>query len=174
MNQPIMISQVKRLGLGMGKNPLTQNIADYGAAALLGAGGQQAMNWISPGADPNPLVSGVLAAPLIVGAGRFTRGAMRPSSDMAAMNSLRLTQQLANPIESRLFGASAAAGLASAATSGINSFTGGVDYDNNVIAGNAAGGGLIANALLGGLAPIAASLVNRRRSNAPTEANIIM
>ena len=169
-----MINQLKRLSLGMGEKPLMQNITDYGTAAVLGAGGQQVMNWLSPGADPNPLVSGVLAAPLLTAAGRFTRGAIRPSSDMAAMNSLRLTQQLANPIESRLLGASTAAGLSSAVTSGINSFTGGVDYDNNVIAGNVAGGGLIASALLGGLAPIAASLVNRRRSNAPTEANVIM
>jgi hypothetical protein len=161
------MNQLKRLGLGMGKNPLLQNIADYGTAAALGAVGQQAMNIVSPGPDPNPLVSGLLAAPLITGLGRFSRGAVNPTSDMAAINSARLNQQLANPIESRLLGASTAAGLSGLVTSGINSFTGGTDYDNNVVAANVAGGGLLGGALLAGLAPLSASLISKVRNTSP-------
>ena len=151
----------------MGKNPLIQNIADYGTAAALGTVGQQAMNIVSPGADPNPLVSGLLVAPLVTGLGRFTRGAINPNSDMAVKNSIRLNQQLASPIESRLLGASTAAGLSGLVTSGINSFTGGTDYDNNVIAANVAGGGLLGSALLAGLAPLSASLISKVRNTSP-------
>lgn len=150
---------------GEGSRPLLQNIADYGTAAALGTVGQQAMNIVSPGADPNPLLSGVLAAPVLTAGGRFLRGSINPFSAMA--DSLRINQQLANPIESRLLGASTAAGLSGLATSGINSFTGGTDYDNNVIAANVAGGGLLGSALLAGLAPLSASLINKARNISP-------
>ena len=152
-----MISQLKRLGLGMGKNPLVQDIADYGTAAALGVAGQQAMNWVSPGADPNPLISGALMAPALAYGGRFGRWALSPDgSDMAKMNRALGKAQGSNPYSKAALYGSAASLAGGTLASGYNTSANGADIDNNLIA---AGAGT-----LGALAPIAYSLILNRKA----------
>ena len=44
---------------------LAQQAFDYGVAAGLGVAGQQAMNAVTDGADPNPFLSGALMTPAL-------------------------------------------------------------------------------------------------------------
>jgi len=148
------IDKLKGYALGTGTNPLHQNIADYGTAAALGTVGQQVMNWTTLGADPNALVSGVLAAPLVTGLLRGGRSFHSPEA-MGANQALQL-KSAANPYEQAALRGSAAAALTGGATSLYNTLTSGTDYDNNLIAGGAG--------VLTGIAPIAASLINQRRN----------
>jgi hypothetical protein len=150
-----VIDSAKSLGgnatsylMGEGSRPLLQNITDYGTAAALAAAGQQGMNWMTGGADPNPLLSGVLAAPALTFAGRGIRGSINPASTQRdAWNAAR---QMTNPYEQAALYGSATAGIGGALTSGYNTVAGGNDIDNNLIAGG-----------LGSLAPITLALLNR-------------
>lgn len=146
---------------GEGSRPLLQNLTDYGTAAAIGAGGQQLMNWATPGADPNPLISGVLAAPTLALSGRMVRGAINP--DSRSRDAWAAARQTTNPYEQAALIGSLGGVLGGGLTNAQNTAFGGADIDPNIAA-----------SIFAGIAPIAASLVNRRRSNAPTEANVIM
>lgn len=138
---------------GVGTNSLYQNIADYGTAAALGVAGQQAMNIASPGTDPNPLLSGVLAAPALTYGGRFLRGSINPEARIR--DALFMQRQTTNPIEQAAFLGSGVGALAGGATSLYNTAATGADYDNNLLAGGAGA--------LAALAPIAYSLIRNRK-----------
>lgn len=138
---------------GVGANPIYQNIADYGTAAALGVAGQQAMNLISPGADPNPLLSGVLAAPVLTYGGRFLRGSINPEARIR--DALFMQRQATSPIEQGVLLGSGAGALAGGATSLYNTAATGVDYDNNLLAGGVGS--------LAALAPISYSLMRNRK-----------
>lgn len=121
-------------------NPIAQEVLNYGAGAALGAGGQQLMNWTTPGADPNPLLSGLLSAP--IGATLFRGGAPTGAIAQAALNASKIGS------------------YGGMATSLYNVATDGADYDNNLVA---AGAGT-----LGAIAPIAYSLLRGKgKSSAP-------
>lgn len=152
-----MISQLKRLGLGMGKNPLVQDIADYGTGALLGVAGQQGANWLTGGADPNPLVSGALMAPALTQTLRYGRGRFAPQgSDMAMMNKAMVDRTMASTglPGYALLGSAASLG-GGALTSAQNIAFGGNDIDNNIPA-----------SILAGAIPLTAYLMNRRAAKA--------
>lgn len=147
------MNQLKRLSLGMGKNPLAQDIADYGTGALLGIAGQQGANWLTGGSDPNPLVSGALMAPALTQALRYGRGRFAPkSSDMARMNNAMVDRTMASTgIPSYALLGSAASLGGGALTSAQNIAFGGNDVDNNIPA-----------SILAAAVPLTAYLMNRR------------
>lgn len=153
---------------GQGSNRAIQTAADYALGGVLGAGGQQLMNWITPGADPNPLLSGALYAPLGVATLRSGRGILNLAGNSKAANRDfgLLSKQISNPYEQAALAGSLAGVTGGGLTSAYNTLTNGTDYDNNLIA---AGVGSLA-----AIAPIAMSLVNSRRSRNPSEANIVM
>ena len=133
---------------GEGANDAYQAIADYGIAAALGAAGQQGANLLMGGADPNPLLSGALAAPALTFAGRGIRGSINPASRQRdAWNAAR---QVTNPYEQAALYGSATAGIGGALTSGYNSVASGADIDNNLVALG-----------IGSIAPITLALMNR-------------
>jgi len=148
------MSQLKRLSLGMGKDPLMQNVFDYGAAGVAGVAGQQAVNMVSGGADPNPFLSGALMAPALAGAGRFGRGVFSPvGSDMTNANARLLK---GNPYEQAALLGSASSLGAGALTSGYNTVAGGADIDNNIPA-----------SILAAAAPLTAYLLSQRAKSIP-------
>lgn len=130
-----LASSFQKVGSLLPNNPLAQEAINYGAGAALGIGGQQLMNWATPGADPNPLLSGLMYAP--IGAKVFRGGVPNGAIAKAALD------------------ASNIAAYGGAATSIYNVATDGVDYDNNLIS---AGAGT-----LGVIAPIAYSLIKKGR-----------
>jgi len=139
---------------GEGSRPLLQNIADYGTAAALGTVGQQAMNIVSPGADPSPLLSGALAAPVLALGGRTLRGAINPASmQRDAWNAAR---QTTNPYEQAALIGSLAGVVGGQIANTQNTVFGGNDIDPNIPAG-----------ILAGLAPISATLLSRVRNTSP-------
>lgn len=149
------MNQLKRLGLGMGKDPLIQDIADYGTGALLGVAGQQGANWLMGGADPNPFVSGALMAPALTQALRYGRGRFAPQgSDMAMMNKAMVDRTMASTglPNYALLGSAASLG-GGALTSAQNIAFGGNDIDNNIPA-----------SILATAVPLTAYLINRRAS----------
>jgi len=149
------MSQLKRLSLGMGKDPLMQNVFDYGAAGVAGVAGQQAVNMVSGGADPNPFLSGALMAPALAGAGRFGRGVFYPKdSDMAKANARLIGN--GNAYEQAAFLGSASSLGAGALTSGYNTVAGGADIDNNIPA-----------SILAAAAPLTAYLLSQRAKSIP-------
>lgn len=161
---------------GYGANRGIQEAVDYGLGAAIGAGGQQLMNWTTQGADPNPLLSGALFSPVGAALVRSSRGlnamGREITRDFASPSGLfsgdkrnlaLLENQLTNPYTQAALAGSLAGAVGGAGTSIYNTLAGGDDVDPNIAA-----------SIFAGIAPIAASLVNRRRSNAPTEANIIM
>lgn len=147
------MNQLKRLSLGMGENPLAQDIADYGTGALLGIAGQQGANWLTGGSDPNPLVSGALMTPALTQALRYGRGRVAPQgSDMAAMNNAMVDRTMASTgLPSYALLGSAASLGGGALTSAQNIAFGGNDIDNNIPA-----------SILAGAIPLTAYLMNRR------------
>lgn len=132
-------------------NPIVQNVAPYLGGAALGGAGQQLMNWVTPGADPNPLLSAALYAP--TGAAYLKGRAPE------------------NPYAQAAYYGSLAGGLGGAGTSIYNVVAGGDDIDNNMVS---AGLGT-----LGTIAPLTAYLLNRgkftekganyRPSNSPVD-----
>jgi len=118
------------------ENPITQNVAPYLGGAALGAIGQQGMNMVTGGADPNPLISGALYAP--AGAS-WLRGGRMPTN---------LPEQMA-------YGASLAGMAGGAGTSVYNTVAGGEDIDNNNISAQLA--------ILGAVAPLTMNLINKAR-----------
>lgn len=142
----------------MGKNPLVQDIADYGTGALLGVAGQQAANWLMGGADPNPLISGALMAPALTQALRYGRGRFAPQgSDMAKMNNAMVDRTMASGgIPGYALLGSAASLGGGALTSAQNIAFGGNDIDNNIPA-----------AILATAVPLTAYLLNKRKANQP-------
>ena len=151
------MNQLKRLGLGMGKDPLIQDIADYGTGTLLGVAGQQGANWLMGGADPNPLISGALMAPALTQALRYGRGKFAPQgSDMAKVNNAMVDRTMAStglPAYA-LLGSTASLG-GGALTSAQNIAFGGNDIDNNIPA-----------SILATAVPLTAYLINRRAAKA--------
>tara|TARA_R110002126_G_scaffold5021_7_gene26374 strand:- start:8241 stop:8825 length:585 start_codon:yes stop_codon:yes gene_type:complete len=159
-------------------DPLTA-VSDYATGALVGGLGQAGMNWATDGSDPNPLISGLLGAPIqrtlaqigrasTVGRGKVAfeavggRGPVDPNwvfmpqsmRDEGARLGLNKFIQDA-PIEIAL-GSAAMLGAVptGAATSIYNVATGGQDIDNNLTSSI---GGLAA------LAPIAYMLMKKRQ-----------
>lgn len=156
------IDKLKGYAMGTGANPLYQNIADYGSAAALGIVGQQGANWLMGGADPNPLLSGLLAAPLVTALGRgsrFTAETLRnpQQTSASARNEALIARQIGNPYERAALAGSIIGGLSGSATSLYNTVAGGTDYDNNLVSG---GTGILAAA-----APLTAYLLSRRKTN---------
>lgn len=135
---------------GEGSRPLLQNLVDYGSAGLVGAAGQQVMNMVSPGADPNALISGVIASPLITLGGRFLRGSANPASRVR--DARAVAQTLTDPYTNSAVLGSAAGALGGGATSLYNTIAGGNDIDNNMTA-----------SILATAAPLTASLLSRRQ-----------
>ena len=139
---------------GEGSRPLLQNLVDYGSAAALGAAGQQAMNIVSPGADPNPLLSGVLAAPIVALGGRTLRGAINPNS--RGRDAWAAARQTTNPYEQAALTGSLGGLVLGQAANLSNTTFGGNDIDPNIPA-----------SILAGVAPISAALLNRVRTTSP-------
>lgn len=158
-------------------NSLPRTAIDYAWGAGLGMGGQQLMNWGTDGSDPNPLISGLLGAPI----NRALSQTMRASSLGVGKASLEARLKGLNvadpqvaadvynqgarlgfnkylqdaPIEVALGGASLLGAVPTgAATSIYNVATGGQDIDNNLTSSI---GGLAA------LAPIAYMLMKKRQ-----------
>lgn len=173
---------------GYGANRGIQEAVDYGLGAAIGAGGQQLMNWATPGADPNPLLSGALFSPIGAAAVRggrlyrdiaraydgedvYTRGALRnaerlgnqiPYSDkIPYLKDLPSIGNRPNPYAQAALLGSLAGMVGGAGTSIYNTVAGGDDIDNNLIAGGLA--------LLGGLAPITYSMVRGRGNTMASE-----
>jgi len=149
---------------GYGANRGIQEATDYALGAALGVGGQQVMNWATGGADPNPLLSGALYAPVGAAAVRggravdamgreMTRDFVAPSGLFPGdkRNLALLQNQLTNPYTQAALAGSLAGMVGGAGTSIYNTFTGGADIDNNTIAGGLA--------LLGGIAPLTYSAI---------------
>lgn len=157
------MNQLRRLGLGTGKDPLVQDIVDYGAGALLGIAGQQGANWLMGGADPNPLVSGALMAPALTQALRYGRGRFAPQgSDMAMMNNAMVDRTMASTglPNYALLGSAASlggGGLASA----YNIAFGGNEIDNNIPA-----------SVLAAAVPLTAYLLSKRAKINPQSQTI--
>ena len=143
-----------RLFRGTGE-PLMQNIFDYGSAAALGVAGQQGMNMVSGGADPNPFISGALMAPLGAYGLRQGRAKLFSGNPSGGNANRNLAEgMLDNPYsQAALYGsgASLAGGIG---TSAYNTIAGGDDIDNN----NAA----LILAALGSVAPITMGMMNNR------------
>lgn len=139
---------------GEGSRPLLQNIADYGTAAALGTVGQQAMNIVSPGADPNPLLSGALAAPIIALGGRTLRGSINPNS--RSRDAWAAARQTTNPYEQAALIGSLGGVIGGQIANTQNTAFGGNDIDPNIPAG-----------IFAGLAPISAALLSRVRNTSP-------
>ena len=146
------VDRLKDYALGVGTPGLYQNIADYGSAAALGVAGQQGANWLMGGADPNPLISGALMAPLGVPLVRHGRGMIDPS--VIAVNKARNTQY--SDLEKYLYGGSAASLAGGTLASAQNIAFGGNDIDNNIPA-----------SVLAVAAPLTAYLLNKRKANQP-------
>ena len=149
---------------GYGANRGIQEAVDYGLGAAIGAGGQQLMNWATQGADPNPLLSGALYAPIGAALARSGRGVgamgremsrdfMGPSGLYSSdkRNLALLENQLTNPYTQAALAGSLAGMVGGAGTSIYNTVAGGDDIDNNTIAGGLA--------LLGGIAPLTYSVI---------------
>lgn len=147
------MNSLKRLLAGTA-DPLTQQIADYGAATALGIGGQQLANMVTGGADPNPLVSGALMAPSLALGLRGGRAVMADTPYGRKVNKTLMAEQLNNPYSQAALYGSAASMVGGGATNLLNTISSGDDIDPN----NAA----IALGLLGGAFPIAASMVTAR------------
>jgi len=149
------MNKIKGYAMGMGGNDLYQNIADYGGAAAIGAIGQQGMNMISGGTDPNPFLSGALMAPALTSAGRLGRGmSSRIGSDMYEANARLIGDE--NAYQKAAFLGSAASLGAGALTSGYNTVAGGADIDNNIPA-----------SILAAAAPLTAYLLSQRAKSIP-------
>lgn len=153
--------------------------ADYAVGAALGGAGQQLMNWGTDGSDPNPLISGLLGAPinralmqtlrassLGVGKASFNAGlkGMNVADPQVAADIYNQGARMGfgkyvqdAPIEVALGGASLLGAVPTgAATSIYNVATSGQDIDNNLTSFI---GGLAA------LAPIAYMLIKKRQAN---------
>ena len=151
---------------------------DYGIGAGIGALGQQGMNWATDGADPNPLISGLLGAPINRAINQSTRSSSlgRAMLDLESANNpfekavtgafpninKGLGSAMGNdhwiknsPIEMAL-GSAAMLGAVpvGAGTSIYNVATDGTDYDNNLTSGLGA---------LAALAPITYAIMNRNK-----------
>jgi hypothetical protein len=147
-----MLTGLKNYAKGVGGNSILQSVVDYGGAGLVGAGAQQLTNMVTGGADPNPLLSGALAAPALVGMGRFGRGMYaNRGSEMYDMNRNSFVYQRTNPISQAALTGSAASLLGGGTTNLYNTFAGGTDYDPNYAAASLA--------LLGGIAPLTMKVV---------------
>jgi hypothetical protein len=155
--------------------------SDYGVGFGVAAAGQQLMNATTQGADPNPLLSGLIGAPInralwqsgrllpastIYEAGTaFAKGKLPLDAEMtpeqvqgfmnAGMHGALSKFAKDSPVELGL-GTAAMLGAVptGAATSIYNVATDGTDYDNNL---TSALGGLAA------LAPITYAIMNRRQ-----------
>lgn len=163
---------------GYGANRGIQEAVDYGLGAAIGAGGQQLMNWATQGADPNPLLSGALFAPVGAAAVRgrrlnrdiaraddgedvYTRGALRNAERLGNqipypdkipyLKDLSGIGNRPNPYAQAALLGSLAGMVGGAGTSIYNTVAGGDDIDNNTIAGGLA--------LLGSIAPLTYSAI---------------
>ena len=148
------VDKLKGYALGTGANPIYQNIADYGTAAALGVAGQQAANWLTGGADPNPLISGALMAPFGTSVVRAGRGMIDPT--VKAANVARNNAIENNQYEKAAYVGSMASLLGGGLTSAQNIVFGGNDIDNNIPAG-----------ILAAAVPLTAYLMNKRKANQP-------
>lgn len=145
---------------------------DYAKGIAIGAAGQQAMNWITPGSDPNPLISGALYSPIYrmnkqhgrINELSLAKEAMKAGvvdeSNFgnvvldAAKNTFQKFAQDA-PIENALGWAAGAGTLGGAGTSIYNVVAGGQDIDNNIPSS-------VVNALaLAALAPLTYKLLRQ-------------
>ena len=148
------VNRLKDYALGVGTPGLYQDIADYGTAAALGVAGQQAANWLTGGADPNPLISGALMAPFGTSVVRAGRGMIDPR--VKAVNAARDNAIQNNQYEKAAYIGSMASLLGGGLTSAQNIAFGGNDIDNNIPA-----------AILATAAPLTAYLLSRRAKVAP-------
>jgi hypothetical protein len=147
------MDSLRRLVRGTHQDSLYQNIADYSTAAALGIGGQQVANWVTGGADPNPLVSGALMTPALTYGLRQGRArAFAGTPQGGSVNRVLADEMLSNPYSQAALYGSGASLVGGIGTNALNTITGGDDIDPN----NAA----MALGLLGGVAPIAMSMMN--------------
>jgi hypothetical protein len=168
------VDKLKGYALGTGANPIYQNIADYGTAAALGVAGQQAMNWVSPGADPNPLIAGALMAPLTAAGLRYGRSQIASSPRASEMLGIDANQRadmflsphsrftFSSPIERKFAEASLAASGAGALSSFYNTTTNTPDIDPN-----------IAGSILAAAVPLTAYLLSKRAKIDPPQIRTI-
>jgi hypothetical protein len=146
---------------------------DYANGAVLGALAQQGINAVTDGVDPNPLVSGLLYAPIYRGNKQLANASTMALSEQAFKTgkgvadldlkaaATRALEKYAygSPIEASLTAGSYAASLGNAGTSAYNLVTSGEDIDNNIPAGLTA---------LAAIAPTAFYLLrNRSKNNIP-------
>lgn len=148
------VNRLKDYALGVGTPGLYQDIADYGTAAALGVAGQQAANWLTGGADPNPLISGALMAPFGTSVVRAGRGMIDPT--VKAVNAARDNAIQNNQYEKAAYIGSMASLLGGGLASAQNIAFGGNDIDNNIPA-----------AILATAAPLTAYLLSRRAKVTP-------
>ena len=142
------MNTLRKYAIGLGDNLVAQQIADYGTAALVGAGAQQLNNMVLGGSDPNPLLSGALFAPL--GTAMLRSG--RSIIPNATQRNFDLNfDTFRNPYGGAAYNASLAGAVTGAGTSLYNTVAGGADVDNNMVT--------IPAALLAGVAPLAARLI---------------
>ena len=168
---PIQLSA--RYLQGYGANRGIQEAVDYGLGAAIGAGGQQVMNWATQGADPNPLLSGAMFAPIGAGLVRGGRGlsvlnrafAGEPTFAGDSRNFALLKNQLTNPYTQAALAGSAAAMVGGASTSIYNTLAGGDDVDNNLVASGLG--------ILGSVAPIAYSMLRGRNADVANSAKAV-
>jgi hypothetical protein len=153
------MNSLRRLLAGTA-DPLTQQIADYGAATALGIGGQQIANMVTGGSDPNPLISGALMAPSLALGLRGGRAVMADTPYGRKVNKTLMAEQLNNPYSQAALYGSAASMVGGGATNLLNTISSGDDIDPNNVA--------IGLGLLGGTFPIAASMMSANRPRVDT------
>jgi hypothetical protein len=149
------MNTLRSLLAGTAKDVRMQNIFDYGVGGALGIGGQAALNAVTSGADPNPVLSGVLMAPALtygLRKGRAKYYDERPIPN--AFNQSLLGNMDSNPYQKAALYGSAASMVGGLGGSIYNSLAGGADIDNNIPA-----------AALAAIVPIAAYLASRAKQN---------
>lgn len=149
------MNTLRKYAMGLGENLPIQQVVDYGAAGLVGAGAQQLNNMVLDGSDPNPLLSGALFAPLGTA---MLRGSRSLIPNATQRNFDLNMSSFQNPYSAAAYNASLAGAVAGAGTSIYNTLAGGDDVDNNLVA---AGVGT-----LGAIAPIAYSMMRSKSSPA--------
>jgi len=148
------MNRIKEYATGVGTRPMLQNVVDYGGAAAIGAVGQQGMNMLTPGSDPNAFLSGAMMAPALAFGGRGLRGSMNPAS--TGMDAQRMVRQTVDPFQQAALLGSASSLGAGALTSGYNTVAGGADIDNNIPA-----------SILASAVPLTAYLLSQRAKSIP-------
>jgi len=148
------MNRIREYATGVGTRPMLQNVVDYGGAAAIGAIGQQGMNMLTPGSDPNAFLSGAIMAPALAFGGRGLRGSMNPAS--TGMDAQRMVRQTVDPLQQAALLGSSASLVGGTMASAQNIAFNGNDMDNNIPA-----------SILAAAAPLTAYLLSQRAKSIP-------